>query len=162
MSRSRLVYPFLLALAWQAPAWAGFEQAVAAYERGDFGAALAEFQALAGEGHVSAMFNLGNMYRKGEGVEPDAKLAADYYRGAAERGHAKAQNSLGVMYATGTGLQANDLEAFAWFTIAAMQGDAEAQKNAQRAESLLTPERLSIGRQIVSRYYQAYVAPYQR
>ena len=67
----------------------------AAYERGDYAAALAEWQPLAEQGHALAQFALGFMYDSGEGVPQDHAQAAIWYRKAAEQGDAKAQNNLG-------------------------------------------------------------------
>ena len=55
---------------------AGFDEAVAAYKRGDYAIALKEFRPLAKQGYVGAQYNLGLMYHYGYGVAQD-------YRGAA-------------------------------------------------------------------------------
>ena len=54
-----------------APAWAGFNEGVAAYKRGDYATALHEFRRLAEQGHAKAQHNLRFMYRKGRGVPQD-------------------------------------------------------------------------------------------
>ncbi len=54
-----------------APAWAGFDEAVAAYRRGDYATALREFRPLAEQGNADAQFNLGIMYYTGKGVPQD-------------------------------------------------------------------------------------------
>lgn len=41
--------------------WAGFDEGVAAYNRGDYATALKEFRAEAGKGNALAQFNLGLM-----------------------------------------------------------------------------------------------------
>ncbi len=74
-----------------APAWAGFNEGVAAYKRGDYATALHEFRRLAEQGDAKAQFMLGTMYRKGLGVPQDHARAARWYRKAAEQGVAKAQ-----------------------------------------------------------------------
>ena len=51
-----------------------------------------------------AMFNVGLMLDKGEGVEaPDYPAAADWYRRAADAGHGLAANNLCNMYTVGRG-----------------------------------------------------------
>ncbi len=42
-----------------APAWAGWDEGVAAYERGDYATALREWRPFAEQGNASAQFNLG-------------------------------------------------------------------------------------------------------
>ena len=65
---------------------------------GDYATALREWTPLAKQGNASAQFNLGLMYRKGQGVPQDYKTAVKWYRLAAEQGNASAQFNLGVMY----------------------------------------------------------------
>ena len=50
------------------------------------------------QGDISAQYNLGGMYRKGQGVTKDFREALTWYRKAAEQGLADAQYSLGWMY----------------------------------------------------------------
>ncbi len=40
------------------PAWAGFDEGEAAYQRGDYATALREWRPLAGQGHAEAQFKL--------------------------------------------------------------------------------------------------------
>ena len=54
---------------------ADFQKGVAAYKRGDYATALREWEPLAKQGNTDAMFNLGTMYRKGEGVPKNYKTA---------------------------------------------------------------------------------------
>ena len=57
-------------------AWADYDDALAAYERGDYATALQEFRPLAEQGDAKAQFNLGFMYDNGKGVpENDAEAA---------------------------------------------------------------------------------------
>ncbi len=47
-----------------APAWAGWNEGVAAYNRGDYATALREWRPLAEQGNADAQFFLGVMYGK--------------------------------------------------------------------------------------------------
>lgn len=116
-------------LAAVCPAWAGMEEGVAAYERGQFSVALKEFLAAAEKDLASAQFNLGVMYANGVGVPKDDQQAVSWYRKAAEQGHADAQFNLGVMYANGEGVPKDARQAVLWYRKAADQGDADAQLN---------------------------------
>ncbi len=87
-----------------APAWAGFDEGVAAFNRGDYATALREFRPLAEQGNARAQYNLGVMYENGRGVPQDYAKALQWYRKAAEQGVALAQNNLGVMYRKGRGV----------------------------------------------------------
>jgi len=57
------------------PAWAGFDEGMAAYERGDYETALREWRPLAELGDADAQNNLGVIYSFGLGV------AYDYVQG---------------------------------------------------------------------------------
>ncbi len=87
-----------------APAWAGWDEGVAAYNRGDYATALREWRPLAKQGDAGAQIFLGFMYRKGRGVPQDYAEAVKWYRKAAEQGHARAQSNLGFMYEHGLGV----------------------------------------------------------
>ena len=95
-------------------------------------AAASEFdetKALAEQGVAAAQFNLGFMYRNGEGVPENDAEAVKWYRKASDQGLAEAQYSLGFMYDTGSGVPENDAEAVKWYRKAAAQGAADAQYN---------------------------------
>ncbi len=110
-----------------APAWAGFDVGVAAYDRGDYATALREWRPLAEQGDAEAQNSLGYMYSHGEGVTQDHAEAAKWYRKAAEQGLALAQYNLGLAYDNGQGIPQDYAEAMKWFRKAAEQGYAKAQ-----------------------------------
>ena len=78
-----------------APASAGMEEGVGAYQRADYAAALGQFKPLAEKGDPKAQFYLGEMYGQGQGIKRDLKKAARWYREAAMQGHTAAQAILG-------------------------------------------------------------------
>ncbi len=102
-----------------APAWAGFDEGVAAYDRGDYATALREMRVLAEQGDAAAQYNLGVMYFEGQGVAQDYAEAVKWYRRAAEQGYADAQNNLGLMYGKGQGVAQDYVQAHMWFNLAA-------------------------------------------
>ena len=111
------------------PAWAGFDEAEAAYQRGDYATAIGEFFSPTKEGIADAQYNRGVNYERGRGVPQDDAEAVKWYRKAAEQGHAKAQYNLGVRYANGRGVPKDDAEAVGWWRKAAEQDHASAQFN---------------------------------
>ena len=129
--RRGIVALALLATLPGAPVAAGqtFDEAVAAYDRGDYATAVRGFLVHAEQGDATAQSNLGLMYATGRGVLKDEAEAVRWYRLAAEQGHDSAQWSLGVMYATGEGVLKDEAEAVRWYRLAADQGDAIAQSN---------------------------------
>ena len=109
--------------------WAGFDEGLAAYGRGDYQTAFDEWLPLAEQGHATAQGNLGHMYRFGQGVPQDYAEAVRWHRLAAEQGDADAQDNLGVMYAWGEGVPEDYAEAVKWYRLAAEQGHGDAQFN---------------------------------
>jgi predicted small lipoprotein YifL len=88
-----------------------------------------ETKAKAEAGDAKAQYNLGVMYRTGQGVEQDFKEAVNWYRKAADQGDVEAQFTLGLMYDTGEGVEQDFKEAVKWYQNAADQGYADAQYN---------------------------------
>ena len=66
--------------------------------------AAAWYRKAADQGHAVAQYNLGVLYRDGEGVPKDLAQAVAWFRKAADQGNAAAQNNLGVLYANGEGV----------------------------------------------------------
>ena len=102
-------------------------EAYTAYLNGDYATALKEWRPLAEQGNLFAQYDLGQMYRYGDGVPQNYKEAAKWYRLAAEQGHFYAQSDLGWMYFDGEGVPQDDEEAAKWWRLAAEQGHAPAQ-----------------------------------
>jgi hypothetical protein len=105
------------------------DAAYAAYQRGDYAAALRLADPLAAEGDARAQSMLGLVYYRGRGVPQDLNEAVKWFRLAADRRDAAAQFYLGVMYSEGQGVPQDYDEAVKWYRRAADQGDAQAQYN---------------------------------
>ena len=108
------------------------EDAVTAYNRGDFATALILFRAPAGQGNAAAQTGLGFMYENGDGVTKDSAEALRLFRLAAAQGNANAQFSLGFMYENGEGVTKDTAEALRWYRLSAAQGFSEASKAVDR------------------------------
>ena len=106
-----------------------FDEAVTAYDRGDYATAFRGFFGLAKQGDAVAQFNLGVMYDNGRGVPQDYGEAERWYRRAAEQNVVLAQFNLGLMYYNGEGIPHDYIEAANWYRRAAEQGHADAQLN---------------------------------
>ncbi len=105
------------------------EEGQAAYDSGNYGAALRSWKPLADEGSAAAQYKVAVLYQAGLGVDRDTALAAAYIRKAADQGWAEAQSSLSDLYAVGQDVP-QDLElAVSWGRKAAEQGLAVAQYN---------------------------------
>jgi TPR repeat protein len=124
--------PVLVALGLWASApycWAGWNEGVLAFQRGDYPTALREFRLAADQGDASAQFNLGTMYDNGQGVPQDYAQAMQWYRRAANQGEPRAQTNLGSMYDNGLRVPPNYAQAVQWYRRAAEQGAPPAQFN---------------------------------
>lgn len=104
-----------------------FDEAEAAYKRGDYAVAFELFRTLAEQGHALAQTQLGTMYNQGHVMPRDQIEALRWYRRAAGQGDAGAQYNLGIMYANGQGVSQDYSEALRWYRQAAEQGNAEGQ-----------------------------------
>ena len=80
---------------------AGIEQGYDAFDRGDVAGAVRIWRDLAEQGNATAQFNLGQLYRLGNGVKADDREALKWYLLAAEGGMVSAQYNLILMYEEG-------------------------------------------------------------
>jgi len=71
-----------------------FDEAIAAYNQGDYIKALDTFYAIAKEGDPKAQYNVGLIYANGKGVNKDSYQAMEWYKKAAEQGNVAAQYNL--------------------------------------------------------------------
>jgi TPR repeat protein len=104
-----------------------YQQGQTAYEKEDYGQALAIWGPLAEQGNSEAQFNLGFMYATGQGVSQDKEIAVNWYRKAAELGHAKAQYNLGLALLKGEGVGVDLDGAVKWLQKSVNQGYVPAQ-----------------------------------
>lgn len=92
-----------------------YEDGQAAYDRGDYAAALDVWRPLAIDGDTRAQYMLGLASGLGQGVPQDYRQAALWYRKAADQGDAGAQANLGALYASGVDGTENYEEAIKWW-----------------------------------------------
>jgi hypothetical protein len=83
---TRALFAAVLSLWLTTSAWAGFDEGVAAYDRGDYATALEEWLPIAEQGDGRAQLYLGTMFDIGLGVPQDYAEAVKWYRLAAEQG----------------------------------------------------------------------------
>ena len=128
MKHITIILAFLITLSSPIAAQ-DFQKGYDAAQAGDFATALQEWAPLAEAGDAAAQYNLGQMYRKGQGVLQDYAEAVKWFRLAADQGYANAQYNLGNMYRQGQGVPQDYAESMRWYRLAADQGDANAQSN---------------------------------
>jgi cell division septation protein DedD len=86
-----------LSLGWSAIALADTKAGVDAWSRGDYAAAVREWQAPASATDPDALFNLGQAFKLGRGVAQDLSKAEGFYRQAAAQGHVQAADNYGLL-----------------------------------------------------------------
>lgn len=95
---------------------------IEAWQRADYGSAVAIWRPLAQKGDADAEFNLGQAYRLGRGVPIDLGAAKMWFEKAADAGHLDAESTLGLLL-----FQNGDHEAgLKWLRRAAEQGEPRA------------------------------------
>lgn len=118
----------ILAATLSASALAGFDEGLAAAQKGDFATAYKEWRAAAEKGDVNAQENLAMMYGRGDGVKKDAREVVVWLTKAADQGSANAQHKLGVFYLYGwEGISNDPKKALQFLTKAAGQQYADSQ-----------------------------------
>ena len=95
----RRLLPILLTLAVllgsAGEVWsADYQKGLDAANRGDYATALREWKPLAEQGNANALFNLGVMYKYGQGIPQNYKTAIKWFRLAAKQGHPRAQEQV--------------------------------------------------------------------
>ncbi|MFC1605473.1 SPOR domain-containing protein [Pseudomonadota bacterium] len=118
-------------------AFADYQDGLDAYTYGNYGKAMAEWQAVVASPpsevnpaiYAEAHFAIAKLYWLGAGVEQDYRRAYDWLLKAAELDHAAAQAKLGFMYTDGLAVRQNFDEAFAWYSKAAKGGNVDGLYN---------------------------------
>lgn len=86
-----------LALILTSPALADVKGGVDAWARGDYSAAIRQWQGPAEKGDADAQFNLAQAYKLGRGVPQNLTKAEQLFAQAAAKGHLQAADNLGLL-----------------------------------------------------------------
>lgn len=82
-----------------------------AYDRADYKSALNVWMPAAKAGDAAAQVNVGEIFEKGLGTEPNYEAAIIWYEKAAAQGNERALFNLGTLYEQGLGVPADKLKA---------------------------------------------------
>jgi uncharacterized protein len=82
-----------------------------AFDRANLKTALAVWMESAQAGDAAAQNNVGEIYERGIGEQPNYEAAAIWYQKAADQGYTRAMFNLGTLYEQGTGVPADKLRA---------------------------------------------------
>jgi len=97
--------------------------------RGQFKAAIAEFEPLLAEGYAPAQYQMGLMHLNGWGMKKDPLKAFEFFTLAADQNYPDAQFDLATMYSEGMPIVKDTKKAFELMSKAARKGLASAQFN---------------------------------
>lgn len=122
-SRFLLAPCALMALLAAPPALADVKAGVDAWTRGDFNAAVAEWNGPAARGDVDAQFNLAQAYKLGRGVKQDLAKAEELFGLAAGKGHLQASDNYGLLLFQ----RGERAKALPYISAASDRGDPRAQ-----------------------------------
>lgn len=125
-----------------------FEDAVAAYGKGDYTTALQLFRPLADNGRDDAQYYVGFIYLAGKGTTRDYAEALKWLRLAADQGNSGAQYDLGHMYLNGWGVTQDHALAYMWFDLAAAGGNKNAIAARDSVAQQMTPAQLAEAQQL--------------
>ena len=89
-----------------------------AWDRANYATALKVWMPAAEGGNAEAQTNVGEIFERGLGGEPNYEASLIWYRKAAEQGSARAQFNLGTMYEQGLGVPKSQMEALNWYRLA--------------------------------------------
>lgn len=89
-----------------------------AWDRANYATALKVWMPAAEGGNAEAQTNVGEIFERGLGGEPNYEASLIWYRKAAKQGNARAQFNLGTMYEQGLGVPKSQMEALNWYRLA--------------------------------------------
>jgi hypothetical protein len=89
-----------------------------AWDRANYATALKVWMPAAEGGNADAQTNVGEIFERGLGGDPNYEASLIWYRKAAEQGNARAQFNLGTMYEQGLGVPKSQMEALNWYRLA--------------------------------------------
>jgi TPR repeat protein len=125
-----------------------FDDALAAYNRREYGTALQLMRPLAEQGNSEAQNGMGALYYHGYGVTQDFKEAIKWYRLAAAQGNLEAQLNLGSMYYEGEGVAEDLTHSHMWLSIVADRGYGDAVKMRDTVKKEMTAAQISRSQEV--------------
>jgi hypothetical protein len=135
----------------------------AAFEKGDFVQAMAEWTSAAERGDPEAEFQLGMLNERGD-LKQDYKQADHWYEKAAELGHIGAEYRLAWIWGVGgDDFPADPVEAYKWILLASEKGlttdlEAQLEKLLNRSQQAEAQKRAAAWKQTVAEKAKAAAA----
>ena len=127
LARLAITFGVLVSLSMPVTSFAGSDEAIKAYDSGEYQKALEMWMLLAYEGDAEAQYRLGTMFLHGTGIGVSTDEAVYWLSRAAEQGESNAQYLLGAIYLSGKGLRSDREHGLEWWRAAANNGHSAAQ-----------------------------------
>ena len=127
LARLAITFGVLVSLSMPVTSFAGSDEAIKAYDSGEYQKALEMWMLLAYEGNAEAQYRLGTMFLHGTGIGVSTDEAVYWLSRAAEQGESNAQYLLGAIYLSGKGLRSDREHGLEWWRAAANNGHSAAQ-----------------------------------
>ncbi len=124
----KLWFVLMLCTIFSCPVNADLNQAISAYQSGDYQFARKELTGLE-KGNPVAQGILADIYFNGQGVTKNFQEARKWYQASAEGGVAESQTQLAIMMMNGAGGPIDQEQAITWFERSAAQGELSALHN---------------------------------
>jgi hypothetical protein len=120
--------------------------------------ALKWLESAAKQGHVEARYNLGVMYRAGQGTLQNYETAFQWFELAAMQNHADAQYNVGMMHKSGMSVPMDPVKAYMWVNLAAAQGHLAGIAARDSLLQTMTPQQVVEGQRASRDWKPAAVA----
>ncbi len=142
----------------------GTDRAWNAYLGGDYVNAVPAFQRLAEMGHPVALWLMGMIYYRGQGVAMDMGRAFASFRAAAEQGYFRAFAPLAAMYETGEGTAADPGLAYTWYNIATARLPESRERSdlvrlREKVAATMSPAQIEAAQKRANRFVPKPVIP---
>ncbi len=139
---------------------ADFNTAVLHFASGKYEQAYLEMRSLAESSeHDLAMYYVGMMFSRGQGVEQNNEEAAKWLRRSAKKGVPNAQYHLANLYTKGQGVPKDYELAYAWYATAVTGGHKLSKNALTNTEQQLSSEELAEAQKLAGTFIEKYKKP---
>ena len=138
---------------WSISARADFEEAWAAYERGQYNIAVREFLRCAERGHDKCQLYLGDIYNYGHGTVVRKDKAFDWYARSAKQNNGVAAGRLCSWYLDNVAGTEGRIKSYMWFKIAKVLGQELSLKKEARLERTMTEEEMQEAQRLAAEWW---------
>jgi len=132
---------------------ADYQEGVQLYAKGDYAAAMEQFQKAAEEGEPRAIYFIGFLHHNGFGVPKSDAEAMKWMRRSADMNHYESQYYMGKLNESGRKVEHDLVAAYMWFSLAVKSAPndrdaAYTTRELRRLEKKLKPEQIANAKQM--------------